>query len=259
MRSHLPRNKSRSVHSSPSPSPPPSPRLQPHQSGSPSSSGITIPSREKRRSFSTRQAVGSRPIPSRNPSSENRLLQLNSKPEDPRPRRRRESHNASRTHRNSHSKGLPRLELPVDSEATSFPGGLRSWPSYSTHAEASVSSPGGIEEDDNFSSSDTEVGDPRGSQRPFPAKNRLAESDLDFTSEERRHSGAQDGTIPDALQTSREPSPRPHHLSLAGNTDGTSSHAMTRSGSNGSETDASRLSVKERWLKVVREVRRSAS
>lgn len=258
MRSYLPRNRSRSVHSSPSPSPPPSPRLQP-QAGAASLSGQVNPSQEKRRSFSTRQAVGSRPVPPRNPSSETRQSQNNAKPDDQKPRRRRESHNGPRMHRSSHSKARPRLEIPVDSETMSYPGGLRSWPSYSTHAEASVSSAGGVEEDDRFSSSDTEVGDPGDLHNTIASGASLDESDLNRASPEHRYSAIPSDPPLIASTTSRDTSPRMRSLLLAQNCNGQHDHVMARSDSTGSESDASRLSVKERWWDVVREVTRSVS
>lgn len=257
MRSHLPRNRSRSVHSSPSPSPPPSPHLR-AQAGAASPSGQVIPSREKRRSFSTRQAVGSRPVPSRNPSSETRLSQHNAKPDDHKSWRRRESHNETRMRRSSHSKARPRLQIPVDSETMSFPGGLRSWPSYSTHAEASVSSAGGVEEDDRFSSSDTEVGDSRDSHEIIAIAASLEGSDLDHPSHEHRYTAVRSDLSLEASTTSRDTSPRARPLLLTQNSNGKHDHAMARSGSNGSESDASRLNFKERWWDVVREITRSA-
>ncbi|GHJ88536.1 hypothetical protein NliqN6_4938 [Naganishia liquefaciens] len=267
MRSQLPRNRSRSVRSSPSPSPPASPHLQPYQAGVLLPSESVIPSREKRRSFSTRQAIGSRPVPSRNPSSETRLVPQHAKPDEQKSRRRRESHHAPRTHRIPHSKAHPRIEAPIDSESITSPGGLRSRPSYSTHAEASVSSAGGFEDDDRFSSSDTEVGDARATYRLSPGAASL-ENDLDSFEGERCYSAVHNSHLlkasttdlpSETSTTSRDISPRTRHLLLARNQSGPQSQPMDRSGSNESESDASRLSVGERWWEVVREVRRSAS
>lgn len=85
------------------------------------------------------------------------------------------------------------------------------------------------------------------------------ESDFGITLEERRRSALLSETLLNESQTSQEQSPRLQHLLPEEHGNGLLSRGMMRSGSNGSESDANRLSMKERWWDVVSEVRRGVS
>jgi hypothetical protein len=85
------------------------------------------------------------------------------------------------------------------------------------------------------------------------------ESDFGIALEERRRSAILSEALPTDSQTSQDPSPRLRHLLPEEHGNGVSSQGMMRSGSNGSESDATRLSIKDRWWDVVREVKRGAS
>lgn len=242
LRSHLPRARTRSVTSSPSPSPPPSPQPLPTLTN-----GVANPVREKRRSFSTRPAVR-RPSASRSASFDDHHAEKTSIPEETRFKRRRESHSASRPTRTQTRPTTHRLEIAETSNAVA---GFGTWSSYSTHAEASVSSPGGIADDDDYSSSGTETEKGK-TFRPFPGKN---------------------SSVPTGLEL--QPGPgyaSPQTASISGEETGNTTlgldavpklglhgQGMVWSGSNGSESDASRLGVRERLREIVGEGTRNGS
>jgi hypothetical protein len=240
MRSHLPRARTRSVTSSPSPSPPPSPQPLPALTN-----GVPNPAREKRRSFSTRPAVG-RPSASRSASFDDHHVGT-SIPEETRFKRRRESHSASRPTRTHARPTTHRLDVVETSNSVA---GFGTWSSYSTHAEASVSSPGGIADDDDYSSSGTET--ERGKTiRSFPGKRSSVPTGFELrpghgygSSQNASVSGEETGTT--SLGLDAGPKLETHS-------------GMAWSGSNGSESDASRLGVRERFRDFVGEGTRNGS
>jgi hypothetical protein len=221
LRSHLPRNRTRSVTSSPSPSPPPSP--QQHElalHGVPNA-------REKRRSFSTRPAVG-RPFAARSASFDDPSERT---PDEPR-KRRRESHSGSR----------PRHVKPSTHRAEGSAGNGWLPGSYSTHAEASVSS---FAEEEDESSSGTET-------------------------ERRTGRNAVSGVMPTGFNLRAETDPRlvngtasPSEEEVSPSTHGLHVAALhgqaVRSASNGSESDASRRSIRDRLRSMVTDGSRDSS
>jgi hypothetical protein len=90
---------------------------------------------------------------------------------EPRHYRRRERHSSPRTQRGSQPKASTSSRNVIETAEVS-PVGVRlsrAWSGYS-QSEASISSPGGIMDEDDYSSSDTEVGDGTGIlDTPFTA------------------------------------------------------------------------------------------